>query len=201
MKALPLIGILVLCSILAVAVTATFWPRCEERFFELGLLGKDKTAEGYFPSDKSNLALGSQVNWYIYVQNHMVNVENVSVRVKLLNSTMKAPDDTKHEPSPFTPIVEFPLSLPDNDTLLIPFSWSILQTVSQDNSSVIKSLMINGQTFRVDVKDSNNSLFNMIFELWVFDPLSHEYEFGWESGEEFSSASLNMWFRLSSPAN
>jgi len=201
LKTILIIGALVLCSVLAVAAISTFWPRYEERFFEFGLLGKDKTAEGYYPNDNSTLSSNSQVRWYIYIQNHMGDVENVSVRVKLLNSAMEAPNDTRHEPSPFPPFVEFPLSLSVDETLFVPFSWSISETVSQGNSIVIKSLMVNGQTFRVDVPAFSNSLFSMNFELWVYDPSSHEYRFGWESGEEFSSASLNMWFRVNSPVD
>jgi hypothetical protein len=47
--------------ILAVAVLSAFWPKYEERLFELDLLGKNKRAEDYYPNDNSTLELASQV--------------------------------------------------------------------------------------------------------------------------------------------
>jgi uncharacterized membrane protein len=189
-----------LALIIAVAVVSSFWPKYEAQFIELGLLGKDGTAKGYYPNDNPTLNTDSQVNWYIYIHNHMANSQNITVRVKLLNSTMQAPNDTEHEPSPFASVAELPLLLPVNDTQLIPFSWSISEAISQNGSIVIKSLMLNGQTVRVDVPAVSNSSFSIVFELWVYDQSSHEYRFGWESGKGFFSASVNMWFNVSLPS-
>jgi hypothetical protein len=195
------IGALVLFLILAVALISAFWSRYEERFIELSLLGKDKTAKGYYLNDNSTLKPGSQVSWYIYIHNHMGSLQNVTVRVKLLNSTVDAPNDTEHKPSPFASFVEFPLSLSVDDTLLVPFSWSISEAVSQNGSIIIKQLMVNDQTVEVNVPAFSNSPFRMVFELWVYDQSSHEYKFGWKSGNEFSSASIYMCFRVSLPAD
>ena len=189
-----------LALIITVALIYSFWPKDSEQFIELGLLGSDKTADGYYPNDNPTLNTGSQLNWYIYLHNHTTNSQSIIIRVKLLNSTMQAPNDTENEPSPFASVVELPLFLPVDNTQLIPFSWSILDTISQNNSVVITSLMVNGQTFNVDVPALSNSSFNMVFELWVYDQASHEYMFGWESGKEFFSASVNIGFNVSSPS-
>ena len=196
-----MIGALVLFSILAVAVISAFWPRYEERFFELSLLGKDKKAEGYFLNDNSTLEVGSQVLWYIYIHNHMGSLQNVSVRIKLLNSTMEVPNDREHKPSPFASFVEYPASLSVDDTLFVPFSWGILDVVSQNSSIILKRLMVNGQTVEVNVSAFSDYLFRMFFELWVYDQSSHEYKFGWESEKEFYSASSYMGFRVTLPAD
>lgn len=195
-----IIGALVLFLIIVVAVLSAFWPKYEERFFELGLLGKDKKAEGYYPNDNSTLEVGSQIFWYIYVHNHMGSAQSVSVRVKLLNSTMEAPDDRKNKPSPHPFFIEFPLSLSVDETLIVPFSWSILEAVSQNDSIIVKSLMINNETIEVGVQAFSDNSFRMVFELWVYDSTSDEYKFGWGSENEFSSASIFMWFRVASPA-
>ncbi|MEM3704240.1 MAG: hypothetical protein QXX79_07490, partial [Candidatus Bathyarchaeia archaeon] len=120
-----IIGALVLFLIIVVAVLSAFWPKYEERFFELGLLGKDRKAEGYYPNDNSTLEVGSQILWYIYVHNHMGSAQSVSVRVKLLNSTMEAPDDRKNKPSPYPSFIEFPLFLSVDETVFVLFSWSV----------------------------------------------------------------------------
>jgi hypothetical protein len=198
-KPVFIIGTLVLFLIIVLAVLSALWPKYEERFFELGLLGKDKKAEGYYPNDNSTLEVGSQILWYIYVHNHMGSVQNVSVRVKLLNSTMETPNDREHKPSPYAFFVEFPLSLSVDETLLVPFSWSILEAVSQNNSVIIKSLIVNNQTIEVNVTTFSDNSFRMVFELWVYDLSSNEYKFCWEYKNEFHSASLFIGFRVISP--
>jgi len=179
-------------------VISNFWPRYESRFFELGLLGSAKRAEQYYPNDDSVLNVGSQVNWHLYVHNHMGSYQNVIVRVKLLNSTMELPNDREHKPSPFSFFVEFPLSLSINETLLVPFSWSILEAISQNDSIIIKRLILNDQVFEVHVPASSDSFFRMVFELWVYDQASQEFTFAWGSEEDFST-SLHMAFRLILP--
>jgi hypothetical protein len=183
-----------------VAVISAFWPKYEERFFELGLLGKDKKAEGYYPNDNSTLEVGSQIFWHIYVHNHIGSAQRVSVRVKLLNSTMEAPDDRKNKPSPYPFLIEFPLSLSIDETILVPFSWSILDVVSQNDSIIVKRLIINNETIEVSVPAFSDNSFRMVFELWVYDSTSDEYKFGWGSENEFHSASIFMWFRVAQPA-
>jgi hypothetical protein len=60
--------------------------------------------------------------------------------------------------------------------------------------------MINGQSVEVNVTAFFDNSFRMVFELWVYDPSSHEYKFGWGSEKEFYSASIYIWFRVISPA-
>lgn len=198
-KGFFIICVLVLFLILAVYVISSFWPRYEERFFELGLLGRNKKAEDYYPGNSSTLEVGSNVTWYIDIRNHMGSSQNVSVRVKLLNSTMQTPDDREHEPSPHQYFIELPLSLSVDETLLVPFSWSILEADSRNDSITIKRLMVINQTVEVDLSALSDDRFRMIFELWVYDQSSGEYIFGWDSGKEFYSVSLYIWFNLGVP--
>lgn len=194
-----IIGALILFLILAVAVISAFWPKYEERFFELGLLGRDKKAEGYFLNDNSTIEVGSQLVWYIYVHNHIGEEQKVSVRIKLLNSTMEDPDDRRNKPSPYPFFAEFPLLLSVDETVIIPFSWSVLEAISQNDSIIIKSLMVNGEAIEVGVSAFSDYSFRIVFELWVYDPSIREYRFGWQSGEESHSASTYIWFRVIPP--
>ncbi len=194
---LTLVG-LVLLLIVIVAVISSVWPQQEKKFIELGLLGKNKIADAYFADANYTVEVGASNSWFIYVYNHMGAVQYVSVRLKLLNSTMEVPNDQEHQPSNTTSLAVFPLSLSINETMLVPFSWSIIDTEAQNGSTLIKRLMVNEQPVNVNVSASVNSSFRIVFELWVYDQFSHEYRFGWGSGEEFSSASIYMWFRLNS---
>ena len=197
-KPIIVIGTFIIFLTLTVALISIFWPRYEEQFFEFGLLGPDKLAESYFPKNNSAIEVGSQINWYIYLHNHyMGSQQNVIVKVKLVNSSIELPNDQSNKPTSFDSFTEFPLSLSTGDTLFVPLSWSIVETISNNNSTILKQLAFNDQTVDVDVSTSSNSFFRMIFELWVYDSFSETYKFGWNSGEEFSSASFYIGFRVS----
>ena len=187
--------------IFIVAVISSVWPTQEERFIELGLLGKDKTANAYFSNENSDINVGTLSSWFIYLHNHLGYAQNVSVRVKLLNSTMELPDDQENKPSNLTSFVAFPLSLSVNQSVLIPFSWSIKDSEVHNGSAVIDQLLVNNQPVNIDALISMNHSFIMVFELWVQDNGSEEYIFGWESEKGLSSASVNMWFNVVIPSN
>lgn len=187
----------ILCLTLTVALIASFWPKYEDQFFEFGLLGKDKRAEAYYPNDNSTLILGSQLNWYIFIHNHMGSDQNVVVKVKLVNSSVDLEIDQHNEALIFDSLVEFPLQLPVNNTLLMPFSWTVVEARSQENSIILKQLIINDQVFDVDIPAVSNSFFRMVFELWVYDSSSESYAFGWTSQGEFHSAQFYIGFRIS----
>ena len=189
---------LICVLIVIVAVISSVWPMQEDYFFELGLLGKNKTADNYFVDIHSTVDLGIPNSWFFYVHNHMGTTQEVSIRAKLLNYTMELPDDQKHQPSPVPSFADFPLSISNNETVLIPFSWSIMEIKIENNSTVIKRLIVNEVPVEVSVSDSLNSSFRITVELWVKDPDSGIFIFGWESKEGFSSASNFMEFILNS---
>ena len=188
------IAAFIILLILTVALISTVWPTNETRFFELGLLDKNKAATAYFAIDNSTLEIGTQVRWFIFVHNHMGNAEKVSVRVKLLNSTMSQPIESKNTPSPSSFFLEIPLSLSINETVLLPFTWGISEAASQDGTTIIRQLTVNNQT--LDINVSSKNYFSLVFELWVYDQISQNYLFGWHSGNDFSSASVNMGFKI-----
>lgn len=195
-KSIIVTGTFILFLILTGVFLNISWPRYEDRFFELGLLGKDKMAKDYYLNNTSSLTLGSQIDWFIFVNNHIGSAQNVIVKVKLVNSTIDLPNDLDNQPCPFDSIAEFPFSISTNASLVVPFSWIIVEAISQKNSTIIKQLIVNDQIVEVNVSDFSNSFFRMVFELWVYNESLQEYEFGWESEKGLSSSSINMAFRV-----
>jgi len=195
-KPIVLIAAIALSLTVPIAVISAYWPRYEERFFELGLLGEEERTERYYPNNNSTLEIGSLALWNIYIHNHMGTPQNVSIRVKLLNSTMQTPDNREHVPSPFSHFVELPLSLGVDETKIVPFAWSIGEVDYGNDSVTIRRLVVNNQTFNVEVSALLDNRYRIIFELWVYDQSTHQYAFGWDSGKEFYSASLYMWFSV-----
>ena len=196
----PILSILVflLSIIFIVAFLSNFWPKQEKWFIELGLLGKDMTADAYFPNENPTINIGITNDWFIFVHNHLGTPQYVNIKLKLLNSTMELPDDRKHEFSEATSFIEFSLMLSANEDAILPFSWSVINAEAENDSVIIERLLINQQQVDVDVSDSENFYFRIVFELWVQDPVSGEYQFGWDSADGFSSASIYMGFGMDS---
>ena len=189
------ISLIAVFLIVIAGVIWAYWPKYEEQFIELGLLGKNKLAEDFFPNANSMVPVNAQIDWYIYLHNHMDNTQNVILKVKLLNSAMELPNDLKHEPSPYASFVEFPLVLSNNETLIFPFSWSITELNHPSASVVLEQLKVNNETIDVNVAAASTSYFQMVFELWVYDSSSGEYLFGWTTRDGLSSASVYIGFR------
>ena len=196
-KPFIIIGIFLGLVIVSVYVVSEYWPKYEEYFFELGLLGKEGKAESYFPGDNSSIYLDTPMSWLIYVHNHMGSEQDVSIRVKILNSTMEAPDDREHEPSPEPYFLEIPVSLSVDETVLVPYSWSVLD-VEYENGTILKSMILNDDIIDVNIRDFN-SQYRIVFELWVFDDVLGDYFFYWSSKGELYSASIYMWFKIYYP--
>ena len=127
-----IVGGLILLLIVAIALISSIWPVQEERFFELGLLGKNETADSYFANDNSVVGLGSSSSWFIYVHNHMGTPQTIIVKAKLLNSTMQMPNNQQNQPSDGISFANFPLTLLTNQTTLVPFTWSIADAKLQN---------------------------------------------------------------------
>ena len=197
-KPIIIIGLLISLLIASVYVISLYWPKYEEYFFELALLGRDERAEDYFPDDNSTIQIGTPISWHVYIHNHMGAEEKVVIRVKILNSTMPAPDDREHLPSSEPSFFEIPVSMSVDETVLVPFNWSVVDS-EYKNATIIRGLVVNRKSFEVDVSSFSDGVFRIVFELWVYDQELNEYVFGWYSKGEFYSASIYMWFELHLP--
>lgn len=194
-KLLLILGGFLVFTIASVYVISLYWPRYEEYFFELGLLGKDRLAEDYFPNENSTVNIGTPISWHVYVHNHMGQDQDVVVRVKILNSTMEAQDDRGHEPSPQPYFLEIPISLSIDETAVIPFSWMINDAYSLTVNIDLFASPLANEVVYVNL-ESIDDRFRIVFELWVYDEVSDEYVFGWYSKGEYNSASIYIWLNL-----
>lgn len=196
-KSLFIFGSILLIFIFSVSIITVIWPRSSENFFELGLLGKDKKAEGYFDSNNSTITIDKPMIWNIYLSNNMGNDQGVIIKMKLLNSSAQMPNDRSHVPSPIRSYYEIPVVLSEDESRIIPFIWTVSKVQYQDGFEHIEGLTINDKTVNVDVMSSDSS-FRIVFELWVYNESTGEYVFSWNSGKELYSASVFMWFKMDS---
>lgn len=193
---LSIIATLILASIYVLVYS---WPRYEERFIAMGILGRNKRAEDYYPANGTIIKVGDLVLWHIYIYNHWDKIQNVSIRIKILNSTMPSPDDNNNEPSPIPPVSEIRLLLSENETRLIPFLWHIEEAVIHENEKIIKKLVINDETVSPNVYGNQTSLFRIIFELWLFNAETGEFEYGWYQKNVHYVVWNGIWFNATLP--
>jgi len=182
-----------------VAVT----PRPKEQFFQLYVLGETRMAERYYPDDNPNIPVGRSVEWYLGATNFMGSVQYVVIKVKLGNSTIKAPDDVNYMPSPAPVLLEFSRVLMDNETWEFPFAW-IIGEVSDTGDMTCATVLVINVKDGAEVRSGQVSALNghnlrIIFELWTFDPLTEDLVFGWRVGGERRVAWLQMWFNATKP--
>ncbi|MDH5266409.1 MAG: hypothetical protein OEW62_01880 [Candidatus Bathyarchaeota archaeon] len=192
-----LVGIgLILITTFAFFSTVFPYPVTAERFFVLGLLGRDKTAENYYPNDDPNIRGFEKVRWYVFVQNFMLEAQYVLVKVKVLNSTMTLPDAVACTPSPEQAIMNLSVFLTNGQSSTIPFSWYLTNYSLHGESLIIERLVTNGISISLNVGAVNGSNFRLIFEVWYYDPAIEEFRFEWDSSFGLRCAWNQMLFNV-----
>jgi len=189
------IGTLLFASIYGLA---SLWPKYEERFVAMGVLGRNMKAEEYYPGNDSTVRVGDTLIWYINLYNHWDKDQNVSILVKVLNATNSPPDDLKNEPSPIPPIMDMRLLLNENETRIIPFTWQIEEAKFTWNTTALEKLAINNQTIPLNVYGEPRSLFRMVFELWLFNQETGRYEYGWYPRDLSHRVWNGIWINVTS---
>ncbi len=179
----------------------TLNPVPSEQFFAMWVLGSGDLAEQYYPEDNPNLSVGQEVKWTLGIHNHMGSIQYVVVRVKLLNSTLQSPDDLTGEPSSAASLLEYTRVLLDNETWYVPFSWKILQTEMNGQSTTLTSLLIDQNhitgTLATAVSGYN---YRFVFELWFYDQARNELAFSWRTRNTSHSVWTQIWFNATSSA-
>lgn len=198
-RGLVTVSLLVVLLIGVVAVFAAVWPRYEEEFVALGVLGEGGKAEGYYPNGNSSLGIDSPVRWYLYLYNHRPAPSSVSVRVKVVNSTVPGPNRTLRVPCPAPVAFESTLVLGENETRLMPYTWRVSGASRSGGSIVLSELVINGSRVSLDVSSGDGRGFRMVLELWTYDEASEGFRFGWESKGEYYCVWNQVWFNVTLP--
>jgi hypothetical protein len=170
----------------------------DEPFFALGVLGKEGKAGHYYPGDDPNIEVGEPVDWVIYLYNHMGGPRYVALRFKLLNSTMPPPEAEGGAPSRAPVFFEVRRVIANNETILLPFSWSIEGAQVIGDSTVIRRLSAMGETYETYAVAREGRDFRVVIELWIYDERTGDFEFGWSHGGESHGPWVQIWFNATS---
>ena len=193
-------------SVCLVLVFAACFPvvwallhRGGEPFFALAVLGEEGMADRYYPGDDPNIGVGDEIRWNLYVYNHVGEVEYVAVRLKLLNSTMSAPDSISCSPSPAPVVYEVRRVMLDNETWFYPISWSIGEVGLDGDFTVVEQLSVNDRDIETDVVARDGYNFRIVLELWIYSESLNDFQFGWSYDHDMGCAWNQLWFNATLP--
>ena len=82
----------------------------------------------------------------------------------------------------------------DNETLIFPFQWRLLNITDDGNIIAIDKIMMNEKVFQTYVEAINEHTFRIVIELWVYEEAIGDFIFGWTSGKETRCVWNQIWF-------
>ena len=152
----------------------SFVPKHEDGFLSMAILSNNNISIQYYTDKEPVINVEEEVDWIIQVGNHMGELQYISLRVKMPNSTDEGPDTVTCEPLLSPVIFEFQKIVLNNENWVIPFSWIIDR---YNDSNDIYQLNINDHynDLYISLEDKSNTRF--IFELWVYDIKNDEVGF------------------------
>jgi hypothetical protein len=170
-----------------------------EVFFALAVLDEEGMTDHYYPDDNSEIEVDEKVLWNLYLHNKMGDIQYVAVRAKLINSATTAPNSSTCSSSSGSLFYEVRQVLQNDETWVYPFSWFISDIQNVGNKVEIIELSVNGNSYEVKAEAGDGNIFRMIFELWVYDSETDDFQFGWNSGDESYCAWTQIWFNATLP--
>jgi hypothetical protein len=183
-----------LVLIASAPVAMTYFPRKIQPFSTIAVLGEEGKIGQYFPEDNPAIEIGDRINWTLYLYNHMGKTQYFVVKIKLLNSTMQAPNSTLRVPSPAPVVFEVHRFLLHDETSLCIFDWSLLNITKIRSSTRVDSMIINDKIIHTNVQAVNGNNFRLVLELWVYDVSTEKVDFGYKSSEESYGSWNQIWF-------
>lgn len=171
-----------------------YFPKKVQPFSTLAVLGEEGKIGQYFPEEDPNIGIGDTINWTLYIYNHIGETQYFVVKIKLLNSSMQAPNSTLYIPSSAPVVYEVPRLLLHNETWVHRLEWSLLNLTKVGSIIRIDGIRINNSTIQTNIQAVTGSMFRIVLELWVYDVSADEFNFGWKSHEESYGSWNQIWF-------
>jgi len=183
---------LIIYTAIAYIVTT---PRLEEEYFQMYILGMNKTADKYYPYENNNtIPLNTNVTWYIIVENYVRKSSLVLIKFKLGNSTTKAVNSSSFEPADIPVIQDITKVLLPEEKWVIKITWKIVK-IEKINELYYLTLDFN-ETKKTIYEVGSKESFRFVIELWTYS--NGKFILGWDSKQGRKVAWLQMWFKIQS---
>lgn len=194
------IVLLIAFEMIAYVTTTPTLRAIGKPFFQLYVLGPNRSATDYYPNGNPDIRVGDEVRWYVGASNFMSSVQLISIRVRLGNQTTLPPDDRQGLPSSAPLVTEFKQFIQNDQTWELTFVWRISSGAIVGSSISILKLQINDEIYLLQGSSAVDGRgFRLIFELWTWDAESGAFQFGWQTGGERQVAWLQIWFDMTNP--
>lgn len=182
--------------VVGVAAFVMVTPRPRQEFFQMYMLGDTGIIGSYFPNDNSSwMPIGLTNQWTLVVSNHMGTTQQVSVIIRIGNSTTTAPNSTIAESANSAALLSLNESLGNEETRTFPFQWNITSVSFSDNYYSL-NLDVNGHSIHELVPAAGGKDFRFIFELWSAPTPGETPRFGWTNNGVAEAAWLQVWFNV-----
>ena len=178
---------------LTIPFVISFVPKHEDGFLSVAILSNDNESFQYYTGEEPVINIEEEVDWIIQVENHMGEIQYVSLRVKMANSTDESPDIDACEPLLSPVIFQLQKIVLNNENWIIPFSW-IVNRYNDSNNNYQLSINDHYSDVYISLEDELSARF--IFELWVYDVKNDDFLFTYKSGDEYRCVWNQMWFRI-----
>jgi uncharacterized membrane protein len=154
------------------------FPKGEETFTELWVLGSGHLAEDY----PFNVGDGGEYSVYVGLGNHMGSSSFYNVRVKFRNQNEPLPNATTGIPSSLPTLYEEMVFVEDAGNWETPLNFSFSGVSFSGNHCRVKSLKINDILFDVNKSvpwdEENNGFYYQLFiELWIYQVGDNTFQF------------------------
>ncbi len=163
----------------------------------LGILNDNKIIGDFYGNLEGTIGLSETMSNFIYVSNEFSESKNISIKIKILNSTMSTPDSIDCRPSQQPIIYEENIRLEKKQSINMPLNWSIRQTTHLDNFTHINFIKINKNEIVTDIKSLDNKPFRLIVELWTYEEEYESYVFGYRYNNKKYAPWNQLWFIVS----
>jgi len=108
---------------------------------------------------------------------------------------MDPPNDLNKTPSSGKKLLDLKFSAKKNETLIMPFVWSVTNASFQNGFVIISQMTINSKTVDLNLT-SDSGIFCLVLEVWLYDENTDTFVFQWNSGKEFECIWVQKWFEL-----
>ena len=172
-------------------------PYIEENqgeFISMTITNEDKKTSNYFRNNNSILYEDDENKWFITINNNVADLSYVSVKVKIMNFDEPSPDTIKCTPSDGYVIYQINKVIQGFDKITIPFYWKVMEV---NDSNEISLININDNNININISLNDESNCKIMFELWKYDILSDDFDFG----IEFDDNIICVWNQINFKIN
>ena len=143
------IGLLLIIIFIMPSLSSIFWEE-ENNNIAMAILNNDMLIDDYYPDNNLTIKIGDVLDWYIYIENNVDEIQYFAVKVKIVDGNVPPPNFMTCSYCQEPEIYEIRCLALNDQKIFKPFNFSILQANFGENFTIIEKIVINGVYFETD---------------------------------------------------